>query len=128
VKRFVGLALVFAACAGAAWAQADMMRADANGDGAISRAEAQTARVAVFDRIDANRDGFLSAEERAAAAEAARQRRLARVDADGDGRISRTELANQPMRLFDHFDANNNDVLSGAEIDAMRAAAQRRGR
>lgn len=40
--------------------------ADADKDGAITRAEFTGAALARFDRIDANRDGTISAEERAA--------------------------------------------------------------
>lgn len=43
-----------------------MMKADANGDKAISQAEFQTAALARFDAADANKDGQVTAEERAA--------------------------------------------------------------
>ena len=43
-----------------------MMKADANGDKAISQAEFQTAALARFDAADANKDGQVTAEERQA--------------------------------------------------------------
>lgn len=52
-------------------------QADADGDGALSRAEAETAMPRLarhFDRLDANQDGFVTAEE----IEAARKARAAR--------------------------------------------------
>ncbi|MGB7412084.1 MAG: hypothetical protein WA910_13130 [Sphingopyxis granuli] len=49
-----------------------MMKADTNGDKAISRAEFETAALARFDRLDANKDGQVTAEERKAQREAKR--------------------------------------------------------
>lgn len=40
-----------------------MMRADAAGDGVVTRAEALTQAGERFDRMDANRDGKLTADE-----------------------------------------------------------------
>jgi len=40
-----------------------MMRADANGDGVVTRAEALAEAGTRFDRLDANRDGKLDAAE-----------------------------------------------------------------
>ena len=42
-------------------------RIDANGDRQISLAESRTAALAMFDRVDANKDGRIDASERAAA-------------------------------------------------------------
>ena len=44
-----------------------MMKADANGDKAISQAEFSTAALAMFDRADTNKDGQVSAAEHQAA-------------------------------------------------------------
>lgn len=129
MKRLIVTMLALVITAGVAWAQDDPLAADVNRDGAITRGEAADTRAAMFERIDSNGDGYISQVERAAAAAASQRRRgFQRVDADNDGRISRAEFTRQPMRLFDHFDTDNNDVLSGSEIDAMRSAAQRRRR
>ena len=45
---------------------------DVNGDGAVSKAEFQSAALAAFDKADANRDGKLTAAERQAARAARR--------------------------------------------------------
>lgn len=47
-----------------------MGRADANGDKVVSQAEFQTAALARFDAADTNKDGKVTAEERAAQREA----------------------------------------------------------
>jgi Ca2+-binding EF-hand superfamily protein len=41
-----------------------MKQADTNGDGAISQAEFVAARLAMFDKVDANKDGTVTAQER----------------------------------------------------------------
>lgn len=47
---------------------------DADKDGRVSRAEASTRALALFDRVDADHDGSISAEERRAAHQALRDR------------------------------------------------------
>ncbi|SNS37056.1 EF-hand domain-containing protein [Sphingopyxis indica] len=49
-----------------------MMKADTDGDKAISQAEFQTAALARFDAADTNKDGQVTAEERRAARDAMR--------------------------------------------------------
>lgn len=122
------LILLTAACACAATIASaqDITGADANGDGQVTRAEARSMRVALFDRIDANRDGFVSADERSTMGQGRGARGFERADANNDGRISRQEFMDQPMRGFDYFDADNNDVLSAEELERARAMAQRR--
>ncbi|WP_052071708.1 EF-hand domain-containing protein [Sphingopyxis sp. MWB1] len=53
-------------------AAAMMMKADTNGDKAISLAEFRAAAMARFDQMDANKDGQVTAEEREAARSAMR--------------------------------------------------------
>lgn len=115
---------------GAASAQElDLNRIDANHDGAITRAEAEAGRAAMFDRADLNHDGVISASEREAVAERIAQRgqrRVLRADANGDGAISRDEFMRQPFRGFDHLDRNDDGVLSADETAALRARLQQR--
>ncbi len=54
-----------------------MMKADTNGDKAISQAEFQTAALARFDAADANKDGQVTAEERQAQRAAWKAKRAA---------------------------------------------------
>ncbi len=97
---------------------------DANGDGAITRAEAEAGRLAMFARLDADDDGYLSEAERAAMRQGQRQGgrdRSAAADTDRDGRISRAEMNASPIRGFERIDANRDGVASADEIQAVRS-------
>jgi len=61
---------------------------DSNGDGNITRAEAQAVMEAKFKAMDTNHDGKLSQEEYVNAGLA----RLFALDTDHDGTVSRSEL------------------------------------
>ena len=115
-------------------------QADTDGDGAITRAEAEKALPHLarqFDRVDANHDGRVTIAEIAAARKAVMtahfEQRFKRADTDGDGRISRTEAEQAMPRLarhFDRIDANQDGVVTFEELAAARKAffEQRRGR
>lgn len=72
-----------------------MARADANGDGRISRAEFTAGRLDRLRAADANGDGIVTPEEMGAAREARQaewgDRHFARLDADGNGAVTRAE-------------------------------------
>ena len=96
---------------------------DKDGDGRISRDEAAAApRLAQgFDRIDANHDGFLARDELKAAHAAMREAHWARIDTDGDGRISLAEAQANAPRLaqnFDAIDANHDGFVTREELKA----------
>lgn len=112
---------------------------DANGDGVIDRAEAaKSPRLAErFDRLDRNGDGRLDAGERPQRRHGHRggkrpqhgaQRDHARLDTDGDGRLSRAEVeagatgrgkrANPLVEHFAAIDANRDGYLVRSEIRA----------
>ncbi len=111
-----------------AQAQERLKAADTNHDGLISREEAKALpRIAEqFDAIDANRDGQISADELRAFHQsqrgAARGEMWKRLDADGDGRLSRQEVASHPRLAndFDAIDANKDGFLSPEELQAAR--------
>jgi Ca2+-binding EF-hand superfamily protein len=113
-----------------AWAQRANMAAmleamDGNGDGSITRAEAEQARAAVFDRADANGDGSISQSEREAiqGANANSGRMFDGADTNDDGAISRAEMMSRPYRAFDFLDRNHDNVLSAEEMQRVRARA-----
>lgn len=99
---------------------------DTNGDGSISRDEAQRAPrlAAAFDRIDTNKDGQLTREEMHAARPQRGGGHRAHLDVDKDGQISRDEAKAAP-RLADRFDAvdaNKDGQLSRDELSAWHQA------
>lgn len=73
-----------------------MARADADGDGRISRAEFTAGRLDRLRAADANGDGTVTREEMQAVREARKDERadrhFARLDANGDGSVSRAEF------------------------------------
>lgn len=111
---------------------------DANGDGQLSREEVASApRLSQdFDAIDANHDGFLSLSElqavrgaRGPGGRGGRGGAIARWDANGDGKLSRDEVANAP-RLSQDFatiDANQDGFVTLEELQAARAQFAGRG-
>ena len=66
------------------------MRGDADGNGVVTRAEAQTRAAAMFARMDANSDGRIDQADR----EARMGRMFDRMDADKNGQVSRAEFTN----------------------------------
>ncbi len=117
------LALAYAQPAGDGGPMARLHAIDLNHDGAITRAEARTARETAFRALDTNNDGFVTDAEKAARREDAAKKRPDRGgggDTDGDGKISRAEFVNAPYRMFDRLDGNNNDVIDASELAAAR--------
>jgi hypothetical protein len=107
---------------------ADLPRVDANGDGIVTREEAQVyPRLAThFDAADTNRDGRLEGAEVEAGRETARREARAAIrerwteaDKDGDGAISQAEANESMPRLakrFGEFDANGDGKISRDEL------------
>lgn len=104
-------------------------RVDTDKDGNVSRAEAETFRQGRFTKADDNRDGVLTEAEAILHA----QRRavematkiFARMDANGDGRVLRSEydtVSGQRLdRVFRRFDANGDGLITRAEMRAGRS-------
>lgn len=124
----IAAAVVWLAAA-PAWAQGGgmldrLMALDLNHDGAITHAEAEQVRAALFDRIDANGDGYLSEAEQATLQRenggGRGGQRQGEADVNHDGRISRAEMMAQPYRVFDRLDFNNDNVVSADELAQVR--------
>ncbi|MHC9234118.1 EF-hand domain-containing protein [Pseudooceanicola sp. 502str34] len=108
-------------------------KADANGDGVISRAELMARKGAMFDRADRNGDGLIDqaeanrlrqmAKRAAVAAEANAGLSIAAMDVNGDGLLSRSEFTSY-LPMFDVADANGDSVLDQGEMTRMRSAIQ----
>ena len=134
---------MLAAVAGTAFAErGERPNPDADGDGAITRAEMQQHGAQMFARMDANGDGRLDQADR----EAHRQAMFARADADGDGELSQAEM--QAMhearkqrredrraagsdarrdRMGDRFARLDTDDSGGLSQDELRAGHQAHG-
>jgi hypothetical protein len=97
-------------------------RLDKNGDGKVSAAEFDGPADA-FKAMDKNHDGFLSEAEapkgpppRRRPTRAEDQARfIARLDQDGDGKVSAEEFDGPPEH-FEEADANNDGYIETAEV------------
>lgn len=106
---------------------------DQNGDRALQFTEIQAARASLFDRLDANRNGVLDNGEAQAAlkreSEGGRlqmataeglETQARRMDANGDGRITRAEFAQFIPDRLQHADANGDRSFSLSELRSLR--------
>jgi len=99
-----------------------LMSLDMDRNGSLSHQEMETGRTSVFDGVDSNSDGMISAAERNAARPALQSSGAlaASADANGDGSISRDEFMARPYPAFDRFDADHNNVLDASELTNLR--------
>jgi Ca2+-binding EF-hand superfamily protein len=124
-------------------------KGDADGDGVVTRDEAMAQADARFDRMDANKDGKLTADEMrprrpmgdpsatppapppadgaappaGSTGPAGRgERMFARLDTNGDGAIDREEFRAQAAQRFDRVDTNKDGKIDAAERQAARDA------
>ena len=106
---------------------------DQNGDRALQFTEIQAAREALFDRLDANRNGVLDNGEAQAALQRVREggrlqmatadgleTQARRMDANGDGQITRAEFAQFIPDRLQRADANGDRSLSLSELRSIR--------
>lgn len=115
------------------------LEADLDGDGNITKAEIEAKRASNFATADTSGDGVLSFEEFEADALAKKAEReanrrehmFARLDSDGDGFVSETEMAEVRDRRmdkrFDRMDANNDGMISAEEREVIAEKMQKRG-
>jgi Ca2+-binding EF-hand superfamily protein len=116
---------------------ASFKAADADGDGVVSAAEHAGAAKKMFDAMDRNRDGKVTAQEMDRAqpkvagkkADQAAMRsadKIKLVDRDGDGALARTEHEQASKALFAKMDADGDGRVSEAEWKAGHAALQKK--
>jgi Ca2+-binding EF-hand superfamily protein len=108
----------------------DEMRADKDGDGRVSRAEADAAAAERtgewFTRLDLDKDGYVTQEETRQARETRRGEMQERfdehfksADANSDGQLSLDEVQSKMPRLAERFssvDKDKNGFLSKEEM------------
>jgi Ca2+-binding EF-hand superfamily protein len=109
------------------------MQADKDGDGRVSRAEATASGAQRsgewFDKLDQNKDGYLTQEEMKQARETRHQMhgemkekmeaRFKEADTNGDGQISLDEAQSKMPRVAERFstlDTDKNGLLSKDEL------------
>ena len=120
----------------------DEMRADNDGDGRVSRAEATAAATERtnewFDKLDLNKDGYVTQEETRQARETRRgemretmDEHFKAADANSDGQLSLDEVQAKMPRLAERFstiDKDKNGMLSKEELQRGGRAPQAQGR
>lgn len=133
MKRFLVLAALAAAPLSPASAQSVDTRAlsrvsaaDSNHDKMVTRQEFVTYRAGQFQRLDRNHDGVLSPADVPRLAGRSpmgmdMESMMTQFDANRDGVVNRAEFVNGPTPAFDLCDADHNQVVTLAEIDAARA-------
>lgn len=110
-----------------------MKMMDSNGDGMVSSSEHAAGAKAMFDKLDADRDGFVTATEMDAAHEGMDKRdgmehemssadKIKAIDSDGDGKLSAAEHATGSQNMFARSDASGDGMVDAAEMKAAREA------
>lgn len=99
-------------------------RADRNGDGKITKAEAAELEATRFAATDTNKDGVLTQEEMRAAFKNHRgdpkahgEKKFAKKDKNGDGKLTSDEVPRMPKEFFAKVDANKDGALTKAEFE-----------
>jgi hypothetical protein len=89
----LGLSVAALALGGMACAQApDRPRINANGDGVVTRAEAQAAAAQLFAKLDVNKDGKIDKADRELGRQQKRETLFDKLDTNHDGSISKAEF------------------------------------
>lgn len=103
--------------------QALFARLDADGNGVINRAEFDAPRAprAGGERGEGRAQRFHRRGARGGMHGGFAGEGLARMDADGDGRVSLAEATRSRLERFDRLDANDDGRISRDEVEAIRA-------
>jgi Ca2+-binding EF-hand superfamily protein len=112
----------------------DLMQADSNKDGIVSREELMAAKTAEFKQADTNADTFLSWDEFKTLADTKRSNRFSMIfklmDKDANGSLSASEFVNlvldKPVAptnvVFAILDQNTDSTLSPEELQVLLSA------
>ena len=105
---------------------------DADGNGVLTRAEAQASAAQMFAKMDANKDGKIDATDRAARHAEMQAKRFAAFDANSDGSISKAEWDQQGAdRAAKRTERKEKRVAAGeggdGKRDGMRGHHGKRG-
>lgn len=95
-------------------------RLDVNNDGSITREEYLAHPIARFDRLDADKNGVISASERPQPRERGERPARMNPDANNDGALSRAEFDAQSSAMFTRLDANSDGQVTREEAAAAR--------
>ncbi len=109
-----------------------MQEFDANGDGALTQDEIDTARAARLGEFDADGDGSLNLEEYQAlwldAMHGAMVDRFQSHDDDGDGKVTAEEFGEPWTGMVARMDVNGDGKLDRSDMEAMHDFGPRGGR
>jgi hypothetical protein len=124
----------------------DLMHADKDGDGRVSRDEAAAAKGSTksgewFDKVDQNKDGYVTKEEMSQAREMRHEHheemkekaagRFKDADANSDGQISLDEAQAKMPKVAENFstlDADKNGSLSKQEFKKAAKHGKSKGK
>jgi hypothetical protein len=112
----LGLSLAVLIGAGGAYAAQRQVKPklDADGNGVITRAEAQTGAASLFARMDINKDGKLDQADWRLRRETMKTHLFERLDADKDGQLTKTEfLADRGPGMREQGYRNDGDGSAG---------------
>jgi Ca2+-binding EF-hand superfamily protein len=111
----------------------DMMKMmDANSDDKVTHQEHAACAARMFAKMDADRDGIVTATEMdaghervtgkaAAKGELSTAEKIKVIDADGDGKLTAAEHVSGSQMMFERMDADRDGFLTAAEIAAGHA-------
>lgn len=122
MKYFKPSAAIFATLLGGSIVMAAPgNKADSNGDGILTKAEASSAASARFAKMDITGDGLINDADRDARA----AQRFAKMDTDGDGTVSESEFSKARETRKAKREARRADRQAAGE---ERKAGERKGR
>ena len=100
---------------------------DRNRDGVVTCDEWKAYAAELFDSVDANRDGMLDRPEYAKLISTDRMFQTVEFgyyDANGDGKVARTEFVDKPNRAFALLDKSNECKLTANQTAGARAHSE----